>query len=116
MDPEATKAALVRHCRLAKRTGYALFAFNVVIAIGVIGDVWKDWYWLANVGLLACVMWGWFAMHRAKRLFDALVAESFPVREHLPGCLCIPGAMLDHPQCPHHGDSEAARHTESQKP
>lgn len=114
MDPAAFNAALARHCRFAKRAGYVQLAFSVLFAIGVVGGIW-NWIVLTYVALLASIMIGLFAMHRAKRLIDALVAESFPVREHLPGCTCIPGAMLDDPGCPHHGDSGAA-HTESEKP
>jgi hypothetical protein len=34
----------------------------------------------------------------------AQLYTQYPPRQHLPGCLCIRGAMVDNPSCPHHGE------------
>jgi hypothetical protein len=75
MDPVATNAALARHYRRAKRMGWAQFVSSVLMTIGVIGDFRKEWVALAYLATMACIALGALAMHRAKRLLDAQLAE-----------------------------------------
>lgn len=78
MDPAATNAALARHYRLASRMGWAQFAFTV---LGVIGAIRKDWVVFAYLPSIGCAVLGGVAMHRAKRLLEAQLAELGELRE-----------------------------------
>lgn len=78
MHPVATNAALARHYRLASRMGWAQFAF---IVLGVVGAVRKDWLVFAYLPSIACAVLGGVAMHRAKRLLEAQLAELRGLRD-----------------------------------
>lgn len=71
-DPSATNAVLARHYRLARQMEWAQFAFTVLGAIGVIRH---HWLVFAYVPSIAAAALGALAMHRAKRLLEAHLAE-----------------------------------------
>lgn len=81
MDPAATNAALARHYRLAKRVTWVQAAFSVLMAVGVIGDLSKAWVIATYLATMVCVALGAVAMHKAKRLLQAQMAELGTLRD-----------------------------------
>jgi hypothetical protein len=73
MEPAATNAALARHYRLARWMTWAQLA---VTLLGVVGALRGDWTRFVVLATLPCAAIGGLAMHRAKRLLDAVLAES----------------------------------------
>ena len=40
-----------------------------------------------------------------RRFRQPRIPEYVTVKEYPPGCLCIRGALLDNPRCPHHPET-----------
>ena len=47
----------------------------------------------------------WLLAYWERRLRENELPPYAEVKEYPPGCLCIRGAFLDHPECPHHQNS-----------
>ncbi len=54
---------------------------------------------LAGLASLGSVLW------LRDRFREPTIPEYVTVKEYPPGCLCIRGALLDNPRCPHHPET-----------
>lgn len=77
--------------------GIALLIVLAALGLHAAGVPW--WAPAVAVGPLLAV--DLYLVHRRRQRLPPGVE----VKEYPPGCLCIRGALLDHPSCPHHQDS-----------
>lgn len=56
--------------------------------------------------LIALIALGFDMIFKLVRRFkNPPLPEYVTVKEYPPGCLCIRGAMIDNPRCPHHPET-----------
>lgn len=76
--------------------GIALVLVVAALGLRAVGAPW--WLSLVTVPLFALDLY--LVRRRRNQLPPGVEVKEYP-----PGCLCVRGAFLDNPDCPHHQDS-----------